>query len=63
MLKQTAEELALPFSKEKCKLVPRYPRKYRYKLREEIGETIQELVTVSSEARILGLTWGQVRYW
>ena len=40
MLKRIAVELKLPFSKEKCKLVPIYPSKYPYRHREEIGQVI-----------------------
>ena len=33
LLKEIAEELRLPFSKAKCKLVGMYPRKYHQKLK------------------------------
>jgi len=57
-----AEELKLPFSKDKCKLVPLYPHKYPIKLKEKYGVEIQNLVTVAKEAKILGVTWCQPRY-
>jgi hypothetical protein len=55
-LQKIARELKLPFSKEKCKLVPLYPNKYPYKDREEIGQVLNNLVTISEEAKILGIT-------
>lgn len=61
-LKRVAEELKLPFSKEKCKLVPLYPNKYPYKFREKIGVVLDDLVTISKEAKILGITWNQTRF-
>ena len=57
-----AEELKLPFSKDKCKLVPLYPHKHPKKLKEKYGTEIKNLVTVAKEARILGVTWSQPRY-
>jgi hypothetical protein len=61
-LKQIAKELKLPFSKKKCKLVPMYPCKYPQKLKEKMGVVVEDLVTVSREAKILGITWSQPRY-
>ena len=62
-LKAIADELVLPFSKDKCKLVPMYPQGYKYSAREEIGEVVEDLVTISKEAMILGLTWSQPRFY
>ncbi len=61
-LKEIAADLNLPFSKKKCKLVPLYPCKYPYKLRAKMGAEIENLVTISKEAKILGVTWSQPRY-
>ena len=61
-LKEVSESLRLPFSRDKCKLVPIYPRKYSYKDREKIGDVIKDLVTVSKGAKILGVTWSQPRF-
>ena len=61
-LKKIAEELELPFSKEKCKLVGLYPQKYPYKRRIKVGTVVEGLVSVSKEAKILGVTWSQPRY-
>ena len=36
-LKQIAKELKLPFSKQKCKLVPMYPRRYPKRFKQEVG--------------------------
>jgi hypothetical protein len=39
-----------------------YPCKYPYKLREKMGAVVEDLVTVSKEAKILGVTWSQPRF-
>jgi dGTP triphosphohydrolase len=57
LLKEIAVELKLPFSKAKCKLVGMYPKKYPQRLKQKIGVEVEELVTVSKEAKILGITW------
>ena len=61
-LKEIAEKLKLPFSKEKCKLVGMYPEKYPYNLREKMGTVVEDLVTISKKAKILGVTWKQPRF-
>ena len=62
LLKEIAVELKLPFSKAKCKLVGMYPKKYPQRLKQKIGVEVEELVTVSKEAKILGITWSQPRF-
>ena len=56
-LYKIGSELDLPFSREKCKLVPIYPRKFPKKKKLKIGSRIGNLVTVAEEAKILGIRW------
>lgn len=62
-LKAVAEELILPFSKDKCKMVAMYPQRYPRRKKIKIGTVLDELVTVSKEAKILGLKWSQPRFY
>ena len=61
-LKEIAKQLELPFSKAKCKMVVIYPNKFPQDQKETIGAVIEDLVTISKEAKILGVTWSQPRY-
>ena len=60
---QISEDLELPFSKSKCKLVPMYPKGFKQRDKEKYGEEIDGLVKISKEAKILGVTWSQPRFY
>ena len=62
-LVEVAEELDLPFSKAKCKLIPIYPRKYPQKDKVTMGTQFRNTVTITEEAKILGTIWSQPRYY
>ena len=60
-IKEVAVELQLPFSPSKCKLVPIHPHNYKGQ-KERMGQIIDNTVTITEEAKILGIHWSQPRF-